>query len=204
MSKSTKYQISSNKNDKLRTTNFFYMTRFKQFVIFSLSTLLFVSAVGILGTKLSKTYSNADRNFQVSYPSNWKVDENYSPDLICINGPVIDTLTKQTDGAITINTRINSKVITTTENYKAKIAYYQANCTQFKIIEEGELVLGEVKSKYVIHKSKVDSAFLTTVQFYFSNGKTSFILGGSVPGETLGKYKTLYFDIAKSIKFTKK
>jgi len=176
----------------------------KQASLFGLTFLLFTSAITIVGGKLSNTYSNSEHKYQISYPKGWKVDESKGKENILLTAPIIDTITKQPEGSITIDATVNTKITPTTEIYKASMNNLQSTTKDFKIVEEGEMFLGEVKSKYVIHHSKSGTSTITTVQFYFSNGKTSFILGGTVPGETLGKNKDLYFDIAKSIKFSKK
>ncbi|MEN8928468.1 MAG: hypothetical protein ABF242_09280 [Flavobacteriales bacterium] len=149
----------------------------------------------------NKIYKNIKYKYSIEYPHNWTELSTNTQEEVYLSGPQIDSGLFKTDGAVSIMASKREKPFTLEESFIGNIRYIEKTSKNFKGIGTSNLTINGIKMK--VAKFQVDE-FITmmSIQYYFKKSNISFVFGGTIPSQEMGKYEKIYFDIIKTFKFT--
>jgi hypothetical protein len=79
-------------------------------------------------------------------------------------------------------------------------AMYMASPDFFSLVEQKAIVLNGKTAQYAICKIDTQWGKVCWIVFYIEHHEKLYILTGTVPWDSLGKYRKIYFEIAEKFR----
>jgi hypothetical protein len=149
-----------------------------------------------------RTFFNTNLNYEITVPSNWICTVGKANEYILYSGPRIDSGYFRNDGSFAITIEQLSRAMTNEEAMDMSLKNIKSitSMTNFKMLEHKNILINENSFLYINYQGTVSGIVFSSMQFYLVKNEKLFTLGGTIPSETFGKYKELYYTIAASFK----
>jgi len=172
------------------------------FCLFCKAALAQKDSIAFVGK--SQIYMDGRNHYRITFPNDWRRNLEDVQQVVFMGAP-IDSGYFKSDGSFGINVSKIPNGYTTKDamNSTLKNIEKEPLYTNFKITEQKSILIDGKTFEYVIFQVEARSIVLTFLQFYLVYKNTFYILGGSLPSSTMGKYRNIYFDIAKSFQLSK-
>jgi len=138
-------------------------------------------------------------HYRITFPSNWKRNLEDVEQVIYM-GPPIDSGYFKSDGSFGINVNTIPNGYTTKDAMKLALKQIEGEkmFSNYKIAEQKSILIHNKTFEYIIFQVEANGIVFTSLQFYLVDKNRFYILGGTLPAPSLGKYREIYFNIAKT------
>jgi len=170
--------------------------------VFFQGVLLYGQNDSIIVKDNKKTFVNKTLNYELTVPSNWICTVGEANTYILYSGPRIDSGYFKNDGSFAITVEKLSRPASNEEAMEVNLSNIKdfTHMTNFKILDRKNVVFDNNTFLYVVYQGTASGVIFSSMQFYFVKEDILYVLGGTIPSETFGKYKELYYAIASSFR----
>jgi hypothetical protein len=137
-------------------------------------------------------------------PQDWEVFQNQNDFAVTGKGAIGSDITDiiKPDGRFDIKVSPLPSPTTTDDYYEGNLRSIHLTWPGFMIIEEKKIRLHNIEARYVIHECLINGQTMTSYQIYFTHHHHGYVFNGYIPGNDLETYRTLYHEIARSVKIS--
>lgn len=150
----------------------------------------------------NQTFVSEWHNYSIEYPESWTAEKRPDDNTVYLIGPEIDSTAFNQDGTFGIKVFALPEPLTSQYTYEKNMESFTTDPTfkDFKINSKTEIFIDDKSAIRVIHSASVFDKETISLQYYLAVDKKLFIMGGSIPSKTLGKYENIFDEITESMK----
>lgn len=177
--------------------------------IFLISILLTLFGCGqksnteVDNSNLTKQFTSDWHKYSIKYTHDWTVKKMPDDNNVFFIDPKIDSGLMLSNVAFGIEVFSLPEIFTSQYTYETNMNSFRSDSTfkNFKIKSSDQMTIATHDAIKVIHSSNVFGTETISLQYYLAIEKKLYIMGGSLPINSLGKYEGIFDEMVNSMEF---